>query len=35
MHTAQTVANAISTYSPSYPDFEAHSTFRFTIGRTF
>ena len=35
MHTAATVANAINTYSPSYPDFEAHSTFRFTIGRTF
>jgi outer membrane protein insertion porin family len=35
MHTAQTVANAISTYSPSYPDFESHHTFRFTIGRTF
>ena len=30
-----TVANAISQFSPAYPDFEAHSTFRFTIGRTF
>jgi hypothetical protein len=29
------VANAIGTYSPSYPDFELHHTFRFTIGRTF
>jgi outer membrane protein insertion porin family len=35
MHTAQTVASAISTYSPSYPDFEQHSRFCFTIGRTF
>ncbi len=30
-----TVSNTINTYSPSYPDFEKHSTFRFTIGRTF
>jgi outer membrane protein insertion porin family len=35
MHTAATVANAINTYSPAYPDYEKHSTFRFTIGRTF
>jgi outer membrane protein insertion porin family len=35
MHTAATVLNAISTYSPAYPDYEAHSSFRFTIGRTF
>jgi outer membrane protein insertion porin family len=30
-----TFLNAITTYSPAYPDFEQHGTFRFTIGRTF
>ncbi len=35
MPNGATVANAINTYSPSYPDFEKKSTFRFTIGRTF
>jgi outer membrane protein insertion porin family len=30
-----TFANAISTYTPAYPDFEQRGTFRFTIGRTF
>ena len=30
-----TFLNAINTCSPAYPDFEKHSTFRFTIGRTF
>ena len=30
-----TFINAIETYSPAYPDFEKHGTFRFTIGRTF
>jgi outer membrane protein insertion porin family len=30
-----TFVNAINTYSPAYPDYEQHSTFRFTIGRTF
>jgi len=34
-HTATQVGSAISSYTPSYPDFEKHSTFRFTIGRTF
>ena len=32
---AATLVNAITTYSPAYPDFEQRSTFRFTIGRTF
>ena len=35
MPNGATVANAINSFSPAYPDFEAHSTFRFTIGRTF
>jgi len=35
MPNATTVANAINTYSPAYPDFEKHGSFRFTIGRTF
>ena len=35
MPNGATVANAINTYSPAYPDFEAHHSFRFTIGRTF
>jgi len=35
MPNGQTLANAIQTYSPAYPDFEKKSTFRFTIGRTF
>jgi outer membrane protein insertion porin family len=30
-----TFLNALSTYGTSYPLFERHSTFRFTIGRTF
>jgi outer membrane protein insertion porin family len=30
-----TFVNAINQFSPAYPDFEKHSTFRFTIGRTF
>jgi outer membrane protein insertion porin family len=30
-----TFINAINNYSPSYPDYEQHSVFRFTIGRTF
>jgi len=30
-----TFVNAINTLSPSYPDYEQHGTFRFTIGRTF
>jgi outer membrane protein insertion porin family len=30
-----TFLNTINTSSPAYPDFEKHSTFRFTIGRTF
>ncbi len=35
MPNAATVANAIGTYSPAYPDYESHHSFRFTIGRTF
>jgi outer membrane protein insertion porin family len=35
MPNGATVSNAINTYSPSYPDLEKKSTFRFTIGRTF
>jgi outer membrane protein insertion porin family len=35
MPNAATVANAIGTYSPAYPDMEARHSFRFTIGRTF
>jgi len=30
-----TFINAINSFSPAYPDFEQHGTFRFTIGRTF
>jgi outer membrane protein insertion porin family len=30
-----TFINAINNYSPAYPDYEQHSVFRFTIGRTF
>jgi outer membrane protein insertion porin family len=30
-----TFVNSINQFSPAYPDFEKHSTFRFTIGRTF
>ncbi|MEP6715729.1 MAG: outer membrane protein assembly factor BamA [Terriglobia bacterium] len=30
-----TFLNAVQSSSPAYPDFEKHSTFRFTIGRTF
>jgi len=35
MPNGATVANAIRTYSPAYPDLEKKSIFRFTIGRTF
>jgi len=31
----QTFAGAVTTFGQSYPFFEKHSTFRFTIGRTF
>ena len=30
-----TFVNAITQYSPAYPDYEKKSTFRYTIGRTF
>jgi outer membrane protein insertion porin family len=30
-----TFNNAITTYSPAFPDYERRSVFRFTIGRTF
>ena len=30
-----TFLNTVNRYSPSYPNFEKHSVFRFTIGRTF
>jgi outer membrane protein insertion porin family len=35
MPNGATVANAINTYSPAYPDDEKKNSFRFTIGRTF
>jgi outer membrane protein insertion porin family len=35
MPNGATVANAISSFSPAYPDYESHHSFRFTIGRTF
>jgi outer membrane protein insertion porin family len=27
--------NTVNQFSPAYPNFEKHSVFRFTIGRTF
>ena len=30
-----TFLNTVNQFSPSYPNFEKHSVFRFTIGRTF
>lgn len=30
-----TFVNAIQQFSPAFPDYEKHSTFRFSIGRTF
>ncbi len=35
MPNSTTVANAINSYSPAYPDDEKKNSFRFTIGRTF
>ncbi len=35
MPNGATVANAINTVTPSYPDLEKKNGFRFTIGRTF
>jgi outer membrane protein insertion porin family len=35
MPNGATVANAIGSFSPAYPDYESHHSFRFTIGRTF
>ena len=32
---SQTFASALTQFGQSYPFFEQHSTFRFTIGRTF
>ena len=34
-NNSTTFLNTINTYSPVYPYFDKHSTFRFTIGRTF
>ena len=35
MPNGATVSNAINSFSPAYPDYESHHSFRFTIGRTF